>query len=324
LPSPFAGEFAKQNLFNNYQQPTDGYVHAGLDIMNPAGTEVRAVDAGYIACVATNYPEWTTHHFFVVADQRGGSQGWCYTHLDPDTFTFQVGDRIQRGQVLGKLVNFKIGALDGNDHLHLSYVRFDQQPGGTVELVPLLDPLHFFERPDSVAPTIDPRLRFVKAGKLQEFDADSEQLSTVSGRVDVIAGISDSPGPEVGCNWMAAVVTLEIRGEKAAPWRKLVLDQRGEIGDPTAASALYVKHADKQRWLVGRPAYPVQHFVIATHSDGDGRLEAADALHCWATDARNADGTPRFPNGVYSVTVRAFDLAGNKAECTNKVLVKNP
>ena len=40
LPFPFPGSFRDQNVFNNYQQPTDGYVHAALDIMQDAGTEV--------------------------------------------------------------------------------------------------------------------------------------------------------------------------------------------------------------------------------------------------------------------------------------------
>jgi len=324
LPWPFAGEFERQNLFNNYQQPTDGYVHGGLDIMNPAGSEVRAVDSGWVALVSTNYPEWTTHHFFVVAEEKNGARGWCYTHLDPATFTFAIGDRIERGAVLGKLVDFKLGANEGADHLHLNYVQFAKKTDGRYDTNPLVDPLSFFEREDRVAPTIDPTLRFVRAGKLEEFGAEREGLPLVSGKVDVIAGIGDVPRPKAGCNWMAAVVTLEIRGEVAAPWRKLVLDQRGEIGDPTAASALYVKHADKQRWLAGRPAFPPLHFVIATHSDGDGRLEAADSLHAWETAARDERGAARFPNGIYEVTIRAFDLAGNRSERTVKVRVGNP
>lgn len=324
LPSPFAGAFEEQNVFNNYQQPTDGYVHAGLDIMNPVGSEVHAVDAGWVAFVSTNYPEWTTHHFFVVASEKAGDRGWCYTHLDPKSFDFEVGDRIERGELLGKLVDFKVGANEGADHLHLNYVRFAKKEDGTYDTIPLIDPLAFFAREDRVAPTIDPTLRFVRAGTLKEFEADAGGVCTVSGKVDVIAGIGDVPRQGVACNWMAAVVTLEIRGENSAPWRKLVLDQRGEIGDPTAAGALYVKYTAKQRWLTDRPAFPPLHFVIATHSDGDGLLEAADALHCWATDARDEHGAARFPNGIYEVTIRAFDLAGNRAERTAKVQVDNP
>jgi hypothetical protein len=64
--------------------------------------------------------------------------------------------------------------------------------------------------------------------------------------------------------------------------------------------------------------------VIATHSDGDGRLEAADALHAWETTARDEHGAARFPNGIYEVTIRAFDLAGNRSERTAKVRVANP
>ena len=326
LPWPFPGDSRAQNIWNNYQQPTDAYVHAGIDLIHPAGTEVRAVDDGFVAVVATNYPDWSTHHFFIVTPQRNGREGWCYTHLDPATFTFKAGDAVKRGQVLGKLVDFHVGDNKGADHLHLHYVRFttggrgkgrsaaDGAAGG-VEVQSLVDPLLFFDWEDTVAPTIEQDLHFVREGTLKEFAGDADGVPTVRGPVDVIAGISDRAYDGHGGTWMAPVVTVEITGEGTKPWRKLVLDQRGAVENPRAAGALYLSSAEKRRWTDGRPPFPVIHFLRVTNTDGDGVIEDADRAQTWDTRT--------WRDGVYDVTVRAWDLKGNGASRTARVRVDN-
>ncbi len=322
LSFPFAGEFQEQNVFNNYQQPTDAYVHAALDILHPPGTEVRAVEAGRAALVATNYPEWKTHHFFIVTPKGKADEGWCYTHVDPDTLTFEIGDEVRQGQVLGKLVDFYVGKNKGADHLHLHYVRFLRRPDGNVDVTSLVDPLLFFDWEDERAPEVHAPIRFVKAGTTEEFTTGKDGLPIVSGNVEVIAGISDAYADQ-GCNWMVPVVTIEIVGAGVAPWRKLVLDQRGEIAEPRAAPALYVGRDDAQHWKKDLPPFPTPHFLFATHTDGDGVLERADALQSWSTAEMVSDGKPRFPNGDYQVTIRAWDLKEQCAERTQKVRVEN-
>jgi hypothetical protein len=323
LPFPFPGGFADQNVFNNYQQPTDDYVHAGLDILQPPGTEVHAVQGCWVAAIATNYPDWKTHHFFIVTPQKDGETGWCYTHVDPDTYTFQVGDEIRSGQVLGKVVDFYVGKNKGADHLHLHYVRFERKEDGTVDTTSLVDPLLFFDWKDTEPPVIADPIRFLRAGTNQEFLTKDRIPPKVSGDVDVLVGISDTGIPDEACNWMVPVVTIEIRGQDSPPWRKLVLDQRGEIAQPRAAPALYVKSADAARWLQGAPAFPPVHLLVATHTDGDGAIEPADALQAWRTDEITVEGQRRFPDGLYDVTIRAWDLQGNRAERTTKVRVEN-
>jgi hypothetical protein len=284
------------------------------------------VDDGFVAVIATNYPEWTTHHFFIVTPQRGGNEGWCYTHVDPATFTFKTGDSVRRGQVLGKLVDFHVGGNKGADHLHLHYVRFstggkgkgrDAADGarGGVEVQSLADPLLFFDWEDSVAPVIEEEIRFVREGTLKEFPASANGVPTVRGRVDIIAGISDSDFEGHGGTWMVPVVTLEIAGQSSKPWRKLVLDQRGEIADPRAASALYLTSAEKRRWTEGKAPFPVVHFLRLTNTDGDGVIEEADRAQTWDTQ--------KFPDSDYDVTVRAWDLKGNGAVRTARVRVSN-
>jgi len=320
-PWPFPGGFRKQNLYNNYQQPTDAYIHAGMDLLQEAGTEVRAVDAGRVAVIATNYPDWKTHHFFIVEPVPGSGEGWCYTHVDPDTFTFKVGDSIEPGQVLGKVVDFSVGENDGVDHLHLHYVAFQVHPDGHVDFHSLYDPLQRFEWTDDRKPFLQTPFRFVHNGGLKPFPV-IEGMPQVAGQVDILAVIADDAYPEQVANWMTAVVTLEIRGEGVRPWRKLVLDQRGPIEDDRQ-TALYLGYEESQPFVEDLPRTPAPHVVVVTNTDGDGVIESTDEAFSWDTEQRGDHGERRFPDGEYDVVVRTWDLAGNMAEGKTRVRVKN-
>lgn len=325
LPWPFPGKLKDQNLYNNYEQPTDGYIHGGLDLLQEKGAEVWAVEDGFVSAIETNYPEWKTHFTVLVSLEKGGDLGWGYTHLDPDTYTFKLGDRIRKGQVLGKVVDFFVGKNKGVDHLHLDFARLRKNPGGGFDWDYVADPLQFFDYEDKEAPVIEKKLRFVRYGALEEFPEDaSSKMPIISGKVDVLAGISESAYRDHICTWMPALVTLEIQGPKGVkPWRKLVLDQRGPLGDPKASSALYLTKKQKQRWPEGAQPYPIVHFIVLTHTDGDGLPEKADSLQNWDTGEINDEGETRFPNGIYEVIVRAWDLKGNRAERSAKVQIKN-
>jgi murein DD-endopeptidase MepM/ murein hydrolase activator NlpD len=325
LPWPFPGDMKDMSIWNNYQQSTDTYVHGGLDFMQPMGTECRAVDDGYVAVISTNYPKVKTHYFFIVASEQGGNEGWCYVHLDKDTYTFKEGDRIRQGQVLAKVVDFsKQQNGQGNHHLHLHYVRFKKTDDGKVEVESLIDPAAFFDWKDSAPPQIVDPLRFVRKGTFDEFPKDGEGNPAVSGKVEIIAGISDNAYKDHVCNWMAAVVTLEIEGASGKPWRKLVLDQRGPINekDKFGAPALYLSYKEGEKWRNELPPSGGVHFVKVTSTDGDGVVEASDQLQSWDTAAESG-GKRRFPDGLYTVTVRAWDVKRNQATRTATVRVAN-
>jgi murein DD-endopeptidase MepM/ murein hydrolase activator NlpD len=316
---PFPGGYADQNLFNNYQQVPGPYVHAGLDLLQPKGTPVRAVEDGWIRLVDTNYPEWKTHHFLVVATTENGNEGFAYTHVDPDTYAFKVGERVRQGEVLGKLVDFAVGANDGVDHLHLEYVELVANAQGRLEPVDLADPLQFFDAPDEVAPVIEPEIHLVRRGTLDPFARDADGFARVSGRVDAICGLSDVGRIGQSCIWGVPVVTLEVRSGDRSLWRKLVCDWRGPVGEERATGALFVDSAAASRFGGG----PTVRWMIVTHTDGDGRLQQTDKRSSWDTLALDAGGKRRFPDGDYELVVRAWDLSGNRAERAVKVRVAN-
>ncbi len=318
---PFPGKFKEQKLYNNYQQPTDIYVHAAMDLLQEAGTKVRAVQSGTVALVATNYPDWNTHHYFVIEPEAGSGEGWSYTHVDPASFTFKIGDRVRRGQPLGEVVDFSLGGMDGIDHLHLNYVSFRKQPDGKYELTSLYDPLSRFKFSDKFKPTVHTPFHFVRNGTFEPF-APVDGLPEVSGKVDILAAISDCAYEKHIANWMTPVVTLEISGAGIEPLRKLVLDQRGRIADPKQ-TALYVPSRNRSPFAKDLPPSPCPQLAIVTNTDGDGTIEASDAAHSWNTGMLNEKGQPRFPDGKYTVVVRAWDLAGNKGEARMTVRVRN-
>ncbi len=315
---PFPGRFKEQKLWNNYQQPTDDYVHAALDLIQEAGTEVRAVESGTVALIATNYPEWKTHHFFVVEPVAESGEGWCYTHVDPETYAFEVGDLVEQGQILGRVVDFSLGERDGSDHLHLNYVSFER--GDKVNLQSLYDPLVRFSFEDDRPPTIHTPFWLVEEGSLDPVDAERP----VSGKLDVLVAISDNAYRDQACNWMVPAVTIEIKRKGHSSWRKLVLDQRGPIPSERTVRPLYLSHEERQPFVSKLPPWPRPYVLKATNTDGDGIIELADERQCWDTTSLDDNGKRRFPDGRYTIVVRAWDLAGNRAEASMRVVVKNP
>ncbi len=68
----------------------------GIDIGAPAGTEVRAADAGTVAAVTTN-----TEGVQIVVIRHAGDLLTVYTHLD--NLSVQKDSSVARGQVIGRV-----------------------------------------------------------------------------------------------------------------------------------------------------------------------------------------------------------------------------
>lgn len=320
LPWPFPGNQQDQSIFNNYQQATDIYIHCGLDFIHPAGTPVTVVDSGYVAAIYTNYSGWITHYFFIVTPQKRGNEGWCYTHLDPRTFTFKEGDFVSQGQRLGSLVDFSVGNQPGVAHLHLHYVRFTRDASGKVNVHSLIDPLYFFDWKDTEPPVFQP-LRFVREGALQQFQADAAGAVTVNGRVDILAAIADGAFPGHMGNLGVPVVMLSI-SDGTHTMQKLVVDHRGDVGDETQVKPLYLTYDEKKAFF-DPDSFPRYQMLRVTKTDGDGRITPRDAGECWDTAARDSSGRSVWPDGQYSVNVYAWDIAGNRAVVGAIVQVRN-
>jgi len=80
-----------------------------------------------------------------------------------------------------------------------------------------------------------------------------------------------------------------------------------------AAAAVGSAQAQPQRGLVYRVSPPA----------GLPLPQIDDPRRGWDTDERRPDGTRRYPNGDYTVTVRAWDAAGNETIRRDVVRVRN-
>jgi len=319
LPWPFPGDYKAQNIFNNYQTCTDDYIHVGLDFIHPAGTPVTAVGPGYVAAIWTHEPH--TGDYFIVTPNKGGNRGWCYTHTDPQTWTFKEGDYIQQGQLLGKLVKFSVDGKPGMDHLHLHYVTFTKDAAGQVKLHSLMDPLYFFDWKDTQPPAFRP-LWFVAEGTTQQFQTDAAGVVTLKGKVDILAAITDSAYPDQQSLLGVPVVMLSI-SDGTHTMQKLVLDHRGDVGDEKQTKPLYLSRQEAKALANPNSYFPYYQVLRVTKTDGDGKITPRDAAECWDTEARDGTGKPLWPDGKYSVNVYAWDISGNRGVVGSIVQVKN-
>ncbi len=318
LPWPFAGDYKAQNIRFNYQYCAGDYIHIALDFLQPAGTPVTAVDSGYVAEIVSE-PSHRYDHF-TITTRRDGNRGWSYEHVDSRTFTFRQGDFVERGQVLGKIAEFAINGRRGGDHLHLCYVSFARDASGRGNAHSLLDPLYCFEWKDTEAPTLAPLL-FVPDGGTEPLEADPQGVVTVHGRVDILAAIADVAYRGQSAVFGVPVVMLSI-SDGTHTMQRLVLDHRGDVGDWKQTTPLYLSLSEARRlFTIGGAGY--WQALRVTKTDGDGKITPQDATKCWDTMERDLTGKPLWPDGVYSVNVYAWDIAGNRGVAGAKVQVRN-
>ena len=118
--APVAGEvlqcFCMDRLCYN---PTtrDWRTHAGTDLAAPAGSKVRAAEAGTVLAVFEDELLGTT----VTLDH---GDGWVsrYANLDPE-LQVSAGDKVSAGQTLGVVGKTALGEVNSEPHLHFAVYR---------------------------------------------------------------------------------------------------------------------------------------------------------------------------------------------------------
>ncbi len=329
------------NNYGLYQGGTDRsslYLHDGLDVALPNGTPIYAVESG---TVRANVGGNEFYRSLVVEDDDEPGYAWGYTHVY--NFRVQPGQKVHRGTLLA-FVNFQ-----GLEHIHLDRLRL--RPGGSWETwgdMDHLQPDTFFVYRDVEPPAFEGRLRYVRNETDSAFlAAGADGIVTVSGDVDVVAGLRD-PG-----EWARSKVPFggqDTYGDRNAPNRveyevaapggavllrattfdlsRLVLPREPQNGGRVMQVLTLYKHYESVR-PEGPPVGNYNrkfNFYVVTNTAGSARaggLDPADRDHAWRTAERGADGRPRFPNGDYVVTVRAYDFKGNVASQSETVRVRN-
>lgn len=324
------------NNFGIYQANEGGsiaYLHSGLDVVLPNGTPIHAVQSGTVVAQIGGNEFYRT---LIIEDDGHPGHAWAYTHV----YDFRVapGQHVQQGTLLA-VVNFQ-----GLEHIHLSRMRLVQGGSWTnfADLVSVY-PDSFFTYRDTEAPVFEGRFRYARNTSSDFFIPVGDAPAVVSGEVDIVVGLRDggeyarSRGPFVGGAQYGdrnapKRIEYTIRGQGVEVSATAIDFSKVEIAGSTAngrLQALLLFHV----YELVRPAGPPVgnnnrrfNFYVLTHHPGPGQTDVSDpdlTLNAWKTDERNAAGQPRFPNGDYTVTVRAYDHRGNVSERSETVRVQN-
>jgi hypothetical protein len=345
-PEMTADEVAamRRSLFvlNNYGTYQSGpareqmYLHDGLDIMLPNGTPIHAVEAGVVRTVQNA----GNGLMVIVEDADAPDVGWAYIHVD--TVPVKVGQKVAQGTRVGRV------RFTGLEHLHLS--RYARPPGGAwtnfYSLV-ALPPEGPFPVPDSLPPLFEGPFRYFADGTDTPLTdraeagegggAEGGTVALLSGAVDVVAGLRD-PGEHhhdaSGFGDRVAVARLELTVSRegrpdvvlpAVDFRRTPIGRFADKGAEALQAQVVYRHYGElfpgQEWW----RKPFSQYVVTQGAlDVVARpLTAGDMASAWRTDARDAAGAPLFPDGDYTLTVRAWDWAGNAAERRETVRVRN-
>ena len=232
--------------------------------------------------------------------------------------------------------------FQGVEHVHLTRVRL--APGGTWRdpgSYLVAQPDTFFAYTDTEPPRFEGAVHYLDDASGASYARDAAGARPViSGDVDVVVGLRDvGEYARQGTSAIADRLAVSRLAYEIAPvaggdtLRQLSLDFRtaeiprlGAGGEARIAQTVFAFY--ERFHPGGTPAWRqsrVSYYVVTNTPPGGrtGVLSPADRDHAWRTADRRPDGTPRFPNGDYVVTVRAWDFKGNAAVRRDTVRVRN-
>ncbi len=304
------------NSYGEYQcypEPTGfPYLHPGVDLMVPPYTPVYAVKSGYVKAVVTTSEE--LHWRVVIGDSAGTQEcdAWVYAHLRQSTIPVSVGDYVEEGEVIGDIVAWHDADFH---HLHFVQVRHHGDSAAWSQwqnwqyVTNALDVIESQYDPDPPA--------FEPAYESQSFAFAINYTSVyfpagapLIGDVDIVCRVYDYINDY---NWKLAPHKIEYRieGDSSIPWTNSVCFT-GILYSNDNVYVVYQNDATCDTWA----NYDERiYYFNVTNTDGDSVIEASDALNCWQTSY--------FPNGTYTVYVRAHDAFGNSTIESMDIAIEN-
>ncbi|MCS7250635.1 MAG: M23 family metallopeptidase [candidate division WOR-3 bacterium] len=323
IPWPLPPTDSLQPLGNNWGEyqnyGSSAYFHPGIDIITPnrQGVAVYAIKDGWVKA-------WLTlggnlYWRLAIADSSlqyaDSCEGFLYAHIDSSRYHKQVGDYVQRGELIGYLVPWPV---NGFDHIHFAKIKDAGNIWPRADWVFVFNPLILL-RPN--LDTIPPIFEYARLNHYFAFclNNTSNYLNPDSlyGDVDIIAKIFDKFSASTGNNVWDRLIPLkieyEIIGEYETLPRTLSFSFSSRLPNDQLISVVYKQ--DNICRTRGDYNYRDYYFII-TNTDGDSIIESSDANYSWQT--RN------FPNGRYLVKVYAYDASNNCSVCSMYVRIRNP
>ncbi len=305
--------------------------HDGIDIMLPDRTLLYAVDSGWVKAAFGG-----GGYGIYIGDTPGietPGYGWEYGHTE--YFKVKAGDYVNQGDPVCEV------ALN-QGHIHLSRVRVSSG-SWKKENVEYLDPDKYFVYKDTIAPEVVTPFFYFKNDSDIPFDNGSPP--SVFGDVDIVVPMRDHAEASLSgpyhYPWSVARIEYEISGEHIQPVTLKSIDFTKMVFAGWTGSFYYQSvfafHKPHYLPIFGKRGLdydtpePNFHYYIITNTDGTGEFGTINVYdHCllyqsyaWNTSALDEQGNRKFPDGLYTITVAAYDFKGNKTVAQDMVRVEN-
>jgi hypothetical protein len=307
---PFDAPHPLGNSYGEYQNYGSAkYLHPGIDILEPAGTPVYAVKAGWVKAVLTTFAE--LHWRVAIGDSVTAveCEGWLYAHLDMLSIAVFEGEYVDSGQYLGDLVYWPTSNFH---HLHFVKIRQSGFPW-TPDWEFIANPLdELVNASDADAPFFEE----ITPGYPFRFCVDNSDIffdvgTPLTGDVDIIVQAHDYIGHP---DWVLTpyALTYEISSDSVflGPYTSMVFT--GELLWDQVHHVLFKDDAP----CVSEGNYDYRSFYESiTNHDADTLVTFDDTTGKWATGS--------LPNDTYTITVQAYDRGGNVTEESMQVATAN-
>jgi len=315
------------NNFGLYQSTDDksmAYFHDGLDIVLDNGTQIYAIESGYVKSLS--------YATITIGETSGDNPGygWAYTHVDNPQV--KVGDFVRKGDYIAE-VNF-----EGLPHIHLSRVYHPTK--GTWDDIcetKYLHPDGFFIYKDTQPPVIRRQFFYFPNNSDEMFVP--KDTTVVWGDVDIVVGIRDpgefahSKDSGYGDRLCVARIEYEISGEHIQPvyrksfdFTKIILKKKRGVNmmNDERLYIVYKHHSIFHPY--GMSWNKFFSYYVITNTDGTGEfgeLDISAKQYAWKTAAVDESNNPKFPNGAYIIKVTVYDFVGNSYAASGIVRVMN-
>ncbi|MFH2036728.1 MAG: dockerin type I domain-containing protein [Candidatus Zixiibacteriota bacterium] len=326
LDWPVWPDSATHQIWAHYgMYQSNSNLHNGIDILAPNMTPVFAIEAGYVKAIITineGFSFWRV----VIADSAGTQEcdGWMYAHVHPNYLTVSVGDYVEAGNEISKIVYWPGYPSTTEEHLHLSKIRFEGDStawanGFSEGWEFINNPMDLFDN-KNINDTTPPVFENAWGNQLFAFCENQvinyfNEGEPVSGYIDIIARIYDYHDYYL-LKDTPLKIEYKIEGDSSLQWQTLVTfdEPFGTYKDV----ANYMKIMYQDDYFCNSENYGPDSQVFyfnLTNTNNDGICEQSDKLLSWET--------PYFKNGEYKIFCRATDYSGNSMTDSMLIGVEN-
>jgi murein DD-endopeptidase MepM/ murein hydrolase activator NlpD len=285
---PVRGNFADPRSHFHGEPTMHGLMHGRCSCSYHAGIDISVPDLTPVYPVRSGVVRAVTWQWVEV--DSGDGMAFQYWHIDPQV---KVGDDVHRNEtILGRV-------MKGNEHVHLTQLQ-DGQP---------VNPL----APGGIGPYIDTTKPTVREISFRRGDTGPELMPEfVTGRVEIIVSASDEATMPVPGKWRDMPVTpakLAFRITRLVPQRRTVVPEMTALNVTRSLPGpnMWQTYARGTR----------QNFVPF---DG-GRAWYQPGVYLFKL--ASGFNTKKLANGVYALTVTAWDADGNQASGSQRFSVHN-